>query len=142
MYIFLIGVIRVLYPEFSGFNIYAEVHSWSFFCIVSLIQVLLSRGSTLGHNACRLVLASDDGGSASPVQLVMRHLYLWLFTDLPLIVAGQLMNFRFAFIVDVIILALTAISRIYFVLYFINVILRRGKPMPHDKLSKTHYRAT
>lgn len=34
---------------------------------------------------------------------------------------------------------LTAVSRIYFIWYFINVVLRKGKLMPHDKFSKTLY---
>lgn len=40
------------------------------------------------------------------------------------------------------ILVLVAISRLYFVFYFINVVLRRGKLMPHDRLSGTLYMAT
>ena len=59
-----------------------------------------------------------------------------------LIIAGQLMNVRVAFAVDLIILALTAASRIYFIIYFINVVVRKGKLMPHDKLSRTLYMVT
>ena len=59
-----------------------------------------------------------------------------------LIIAGWLMNGRFAFIVDAMILLLVFISRIYFIIYFINVVLRKGKLMPHDKLSGTLYMAT
>jgi hypothetical protein len=40
------------------------------------------------------------------------------------------------------ILVLVAISRLYFVFYFINVVIRRGKLMPHDRLSGTLYMAT
>ena len=142
VYIFLLGVIRMLYPEFTGYSIYGEVYSWSFFCMTSLVQVLLTKGSTLGHAACRMILVSEDGGAASAGQLIKRYLYLWLFTDLPLIIAGQLMSVRFAFIIDLIILGLTVVSRIYFFMYFINVILRKGKLMPHDKFSRTLYMAT
>ena len=142
VYIFLLGVIRILDPEFTVYSIYGEVYSWSFFCITSLVQVLITKGSTLGHAACRIILVSEDGGVASAVQLIKRYLYLWLFTDLPLIIAGQLMSVRFAFIIDLIILGLTAVSRIYFFIYFINVVLRKGKLMPHDKLSRTLYMAT
>ena len=142
VYIFLLGVIRILYPGFTGYSIYGEVYSWSIFCIASLLQVLITRGSTLGHAACRMILMSEHGGAASAGQLIKRYLYLWLFTDLPLIIAGLLMNVRVSFIVDFIILGLTAVSRIYFFIYFINVVLRKGKLMPHDKLSRTLYMVT
>ena len=89
-----------------------------------------------------MILASEDGGAASAGQLIKRYLYLWLFTDLPLIIAGWLMGIRVAFIVDIIILALTAVSRMYFLIYLINVVLRKGRLMPHDKLSGTLYMVT
>ncbi len=139
VYVFLLGVIRVLDPEFTGYSIYGEVYSWSFFCVISLLQVLFTKGSTLGHAACRMTLMSEHGGTASAWQLIKRYLCLWLFTDLPLIIAGQLMSVRFAFIIDLIILGLTAVSRLYFIIYFVNVVLRKGRLMPHDKLSRTLY---
>ena len=89
-----------------------------------------------------MILVSEDGGIASARQLIKRYLYLLLFTDTPLIIAGWLMSIRFAFIIDIMILGLIFISRIYFFIYFINVILRKGKLMPHDKLSGTLYMAT
>ena len=141
LYIFVIGTVRILNPEFTGFSVYAEVDNWSFFCVMSLAQVLITKGLTLGHAACRMILVSEDGGIASTGQLLKRYLYLMLFTELPLIIAGWLMGGRFAFIVDVVILALVFFSRFYYVLYFINVVLRRGKLMPHDKLSGTLYMA-
>ena len=139
VYIFMLGAVRELNPGFTEYSIYGEVYSWSFFCVASLVQVLLTKGLTLGHAACRIILVSDNGGIASAGQLIKRYLYLWLFTDLPLLIAGQLMYVRSAFIIDLIILGLTAVSRIYFVWYFINIVLRKGKLMPHDKLSKTLY---
>ena len=142
VYIFLLGVIQVLDPEFTGYSIYGEVYSWSFFCITCLVQVLITKGATLGHAACRMILVSEDGGAASAGQFIKRYLYLLLFTDLPLIIAGQLMSVRVSFIIDFIILGLTAVSRIYFFIYFINVVLRKGRLMPHDKLSKTLYMVT
>ena len=30
VYIFFIGVVRLLYPDFDGYSIYGEVYSWSF----------------------------------------------------------------------------------------------------------------
>ena len=142
VYIFMLGAVRELNPGFTEYSIYGEVYSWSFFCVASLVQVLLTKGLTLGHAACRIILVSDNGGMASAWQLIKRYLYLWLFTELPLIIAGQLMNVRFTFAVDVMILLLLFISRIYFFIYLINVVLRKGKLMPHDKLSGTIYMAT
>ena len=49
------------------------------------------------------------------------------------------MGERFSFIIDVMIIVLVVLSRVYFIIYFINVVLRKGKPMPHDKLSGTVY---
>ena len=49
------------------------------------------------------------------------------------------MNRRFSVVVDLVILGLVFLSRIYFILYFINMVFRKGRPMPHDKLSGTHY---
>ena len=141
VYIFLLGAIRELDPGFTEYTIYGEVYSWSFFCITSLLQVLITKGSTLGHAACKVILVSEDGSMASAGQLIKRYLYLWLFTELPLVIAGQLMNVRFAFIVDAMILLLLFISRIYFFIYFINVVLKKGRLMPHDKLSRTLYMA-
>ena len=142
IYLFLLGVVRIMYPGFSGFSIYGEVYSWSFFCIICVVQVLITQGSTLGHGACRMILVSENGEKATTAQYIKRYLYLWLFTDLPLIAAGWLMGRRFTFIIDLIILGLVFISRIYFLLYFVNLVLRKGKPMPHDKLSGTLYMVT
>ncbi len=33
-----------------------------------------------------------------------------------------------------------AVSRIYFLIYFINMAFRKGKLMPHDKFSGTLYK--
>ena len=142
VYLFLVGVIRILYPGFTGYSIYGEVYSWSFFCIVSLIQVLITKGSTLGHASCRMILVSENGGIASAGQLIKRYLYLGLFTEAPLIIAGWLMNARFTVIIDLVILGLIFISRIYFFIYFINAVFVKGRLMPHDKLSRTLYMAT
>lgn len=104
--IFVIGALRFLNPKFTGFSVYAEVDNWTFFCVMSFAQVLITKGSTLGHATCRMILVSEDGGMASRGQLIKRYLYLMLFTELPLIMAGWLMGMRFAFIVDAIIPAL------------------------------------
>ena len=142
LYIFLLGAIRIINPAFTGYSIYGEVYGWSFFCIVSLLQVIITKGLTLGHASCRMILVSENGGFASAGQLIKRYLFLWLFTEMPLIIAGLLMNVRFSFIIDFLILGLIAVSRIYFIMYFINAVFRKGKLMPHDKLSETLYMAT
>ena len=142
LYIFLLGAIRIINPEFTGYSIYGEVYGWTFFCIVSLLQVIITKGLTLGHASCRMILVSENGGFASAGQLVKRYLCLWLFTEMPLIIASLLMNVRFAVIIDLLILGLTVASRIYFIMYFINAVFRKGKLMPHDKLSGTLYMAT
>lgn len=69
-YIFFIGAVRLLYPEFDGYSIYGEVYSWSLFCLISLVQVLITKGLTLGHAACRMVLVSENGGITSAWQLI------------------------------------------------------------------------
>lgn len=142
LYIFIVGVIRILKPGFNGYYVYGEVYSWSFFCLISLVQVLTTKGLTLGHAVCRMILVSENGEIASSKQIIKRYLYLWLFTEPPLFIAGWLMNVRVAFIVDVLILVLVFISRAYFIFYFINALFRKGKQMPHDKLSKTLYMLT
>ena len=142
LYIFLIGAVQLLNPEFTGYSFYGEVFGWTFFCILSLVQVLATKGLTLGHAACRMILVSENGGFASAGQLIKRYLFLWIFTDVPLIIAGLLMNVRSAFAVDILILGLTAVSRVYFLVYLVNVVFRKGKLMPHDKLSGTVYMAT
>ena len=142
VYIFFIGVVRILYPEFEGYSIYGEVYSWSLFCLISLVQVLITKGLTLGHAACRMVLVSENGGIASAWQLTKRYMYLWLFTEAPLIIADWLMDERFSFYIDVMIIGLVLLSRVYFFIYFINIAVRKGKSMPHDKLSGTVYMAT
>ena len=137
--IFLYGAIRIVKPDFDGYPIYGEFYNWSFFCLISLAQVLLTKGKTLGHAACRLILVSDNGGAASAGQLIKRYAYLLLFTEPPLLLAGWLMNRRFAFIIDLVILGLVFLSRIYFIMYFINMVFRKGRSMPHDRLSRTRY---
>lgn len=69
LYLFVTGAIRIINPEFTGLSMYAEVDSWSFFCAFSLVMVLITRGSTLGHAACRTILVSEDGSMASAGQL-------------------------------------------------------------------------
>ena len=142
LYIFLVGAAQILNPAFTGYSIYGEVDGWTLFCILSLVQVLATRGSTLGHASCRMILVAENGGFASAGQLIKRYLFLWIFTDVPLIIAGLLMNVRSAFVIDILIMGLTALSRVYFLVYLVIVMFGNGKLMPHDKLSGTVYMAT
>lgn len=140
LYGFLLGLLRILIPSFTNTSTYEETFGWTFFCILSLLQVVMTKGSTLGHAICRMVLVSEDGGIDSTKQLVKRYLYLWLFTDLPFIIASWLTSGQFTILNnDLIALGLLLAARLYFIWYFINIVFRKGALMPHDKLSGTYY---
>lgn len=142
LYIFILGVLRILSLNFTNCVIFGQVFSWSFFCVLSLIQVVLTKGSTLGHAICRIILVAKDGYIASTGQMVNRYLYLWLFTGLPMIIVGWLTSGQFTIHNnDCIFLTLIAVSKYYFVWYIINIVFRRGVLMPHDRLSGTQYMA-
>ena len=78
----LIGGLKIMIPESGNTISYGLFSSWTFFCLYCLIQVILTKGSTLGHGLCRMVLVSEKGGVATTGQFVKRYLYLWLFTRL------------------------------------------------------------
>ena len=142
LYEFLIGVLFVVMPGFTDSSIYSMVYRWSFFCVFSLVQVLLTRGYTLGHAICRMILVSGDGSAATASQLIKRYLCLWLFTGFPIIIAGWLSNGQFGPARDFAVILLYLASRIYFVIYFIKeAVLKGERPMAHDKLSGTVYMA-
>ena len=139
---FLNGALIVLIPGFKAYTNYVLTDHWTFFCIFSLVQVLLSRGYTLGHAICRMILVSKDGSAASAAQIVKRYFFLWLFTDFPLIIAELLNNGQSETTIDIVIILLFAASRLYFVIYFIKeAVLKGERPMAHDKLSGTVYMA-
>ena len=139
----IIGGLAIVFPELIDFSDYGLSYNWTFFCVLSLIQVVLTGGSTLGHVICRMVLVSENGGRASTGQLVKRYLYLWLFTEFPFLIAGWLTDGRFGpFNNDFMILVLLAISRLYFAAYIIIVVFGKNARMPHEKLSGTYYMAT
>ena len=115
--------------------------NWTFFCIVSLVTALLTKGSTLGHLLSRMTLVSDDGGVASKWQIVKRYLFIWLFTQVPHLIIYRLTD---GSIIDIeahgtLVTILMLLRRAYFYWYFINAVFLKGAPMPHDKLSKTRY---
>ena len=139
---FLNGALIVLIPGFKAYTNYVLTYHWTFFCIFSLVQVLLSRGYTLGHAICRMILVSKDGSAATAAQIVKRYFFLWLFTDFPLIIAELLNNGQSGTIKTYAIILLLVASRMYFVIYFIKeAVLKGERPMAHDKLSGTVYMA-
>ena len=139
----LLGGFAILFPKLIDYTQYAQVNNWTFFYLICLIQVVLTGGSTLGHGICRMVLVSESGGAASIGQLVKRYLYLWLFTGCPLIIAGWLADGPFGPLDNpFIILALYALSRLYFAAYAVIVVFGKNARMPHEKLSGTYYMAT
>ena len=142
LFVFLNGALFVVIPEFKDYSIYSLVYHWTFFCVFSLLQVLLTKGYTLGHAVCRMILVSRDGSVATAGQLIKRYFYLWLFTDFPLIIVGWPMNGHFGAVDGPLAIVLLLASRIYFVIYFVKeAVLRGERPMAHDKLSRTAYMA-
>lgn len=140
LYGFLLGLLGILIPAFASSSATEQTYLWTFFCILSLVQVLMTKGSTLGHAICRMTLVSEKGGIASTGQLVKRYLYLWLFTDFPFMIVCWLTSGQFTILNnDLITLGLLVAARLYFFWYFINIVFRKGALMPHDKLSGTCY---
>ncbi len=139
---FLCGVLVIVIPGFNDYFIYRWEFSWTFFCVFSLLQVLITRGYTLGHAVCRMILVSKDGSAASAVQLVKRYLCLWLLTDLPYIAVNWLTSGQFGPVNDYVKLLLLFAARLYFMIYFIKEpVLKGERPMAHDKFSGTVYMA-
>lgn len=143
LYLFLRGALLLLMPEAPEYSVYEPFNSWSFFCLFSLAQVLLTGGRTLGHALCRMTLASPSGERAAPWQLAKRYVLLWSFTELPLIAVKALPVSGDSFLLDIGFLLLFLATRVYFVSYALRTLFgRNGKPLPHDRLSKTAYLAT
>lgn len=140
LFLFIDGAVTLLFPEAAKYEAEGWARLWTGFCIVSLLQVLLTRGTTLGHAICHMTLASEDGGTATSAQLIKRYVCLWLFIELPVIAAEWLTSGQFAFINDYIAVGLDLISGVYFYIYLARQFFKRvEKPMPHDKLSRTKY---
>lgn len=177
LYLFICGSVAVLTPDAEETFFYGALYNWTFYCLFSLVQILLTGGVTLGHAICRMTLVSDvaartskrrrlagllsagrsaagqvtvgrksskqiQNGRASAGQLIKRYLYLWLFTELPLVIVALIAEGRFGFLSDFMIIGLLLLSRAYFVAYFIFEVFRKEAiPMPHDRLSGTTYRS-
>lgn len=140
LYLIIRGIVLLFIPEAPSISISEWIYNWSFFCIFSLIQVLLTKGFTLGHAICRTILVSSDGTRATKGKLIMRYLYLWMFTELPLFILDLSLNWNFLYNNDSLVLILLFFSRFYFLYYFYNEVIRKNaKLMPHDRLSKTVY---
>jgi len=70
------------------------------------------------------------------------YVFLWLFTDFPIIIARWLADGQSESVNAFVLLFLLLVSRIYFVIYFIKeAVLKGERPMAHDKLSGTAYMA-
>ena len=157
LYSVICGGIAFLTPDMEETFANGAIYDWTFYCLFSLVQVLMTGGVTLGHAICRMTLVSDAearkskrltsskqivNGRASAGQLIKRYLYLWLFTDLPLIIVNLIADAKFEFINSFMILGLLLLSRAYFIAYFIFEVFRKeAVPMPHDRLSGTTYRS-
>ena len=132
----------IVIPGFKGYSIYSLGHYWTFFCVFSLVQVLLTKGCTLGHAVCRMILVSRDGSTATAGQLIKRYFCLWLFMGLPLLLVGWLTSGQSGDIYDILTLLLLLALRTYFVIYFVKeAVLKGERPMAHDRLSGTAYMA-
>ena len=136
----LFGGISILTQGSENHFIYSLFSSLTFFYLYCLIQVILTKGSTLGHGLCRMVLVSDKGGAATTGQFVKRYLYLWLFTELPMLPArmmtgGPLETPIYSFLF----MALVLISRLYIAAYLIIAVSQKSVRMPHERLSGTFY---
>lgn len=143
LYEFLSGAVIVMYPGISENILYKGINDWTFFCLFSLLQVLVTGGTTFGHAICRMTLTSVEEGKASPWQLIVRYVCLWLFTEVPMIFLSWITDRQFEFMNEYVTLALLVAARLYFFLYFFQQIIRRGaNPMPHDRLSGTVYIST
>ena len=139
---FIFGVLEfLLLRNVDAYKDFIAFFFWTAVLIISLIQVLITGGGTLGHVLCRIMIVSADGGRASKKQLCLRYLFLWLFTDCPILIASLLSNL-FKDIPGVIIIVLNVVSYVYFAIYIVNVLFRKNTfMMPHDKLSGTVYAA-
>ena len=143
-YIFLRGLVNLFLPTAIRMHKYDWAGFWTFFCVYSLIQVLITDGSTLGHAICHVILVREDGGYASRGQLFRRYLYVWLFAVLPLFVAEWLTGPPFTRWVqnDFVLIFIVLASRVYMIEYFVNEMCRKGaRRMAHDRLSGTNYMA-
>ena len=116
---------------------------WTLLCAASLLQVLVTRGMTLGHAICRMTLVSKDGRPARWWRLIWRYVLLWLLTEGPLVAVIWLTESPYAGNLSrYVLLGLMLTPALYPCAYFLNEFLRGGAhPMPHDTLSGTRYAA-
>ena len=139
----LVGGIAVLAPDYENHIVYKLLFSsWTFLYLYCLVQVIFTKGSTLGHGLCRMVLVSEKGGVATTGQFVKRYLYLWLFAEFPMLLARMMLIAKLEMVCNGIpFLALALASRLYFAAYLIIVVRQKNVRLPHEKLSGTFYMA-
>ena len=135
LYVFLRYILIRANPELSIYFEEGYEFYWSLFCLVSLIQVLLSNGFTLGHMICGIRLVSAN---KSRLSYILRYFIIWLFTDGLLLLRQYLTN-NIIINSDISFL-LIIISRLYLLIYFfIQLFSKENKKMLHDKISKCEY---
>ena len=140
LFTFLQGVALILFHGGAEASGSAASRVWSFFCVFCLVQVLLTRGYTLGHALCRLRLRSTDGKAASAKQMIKRYGILWCFIELTSILSGVLRRGIPAMEDSWIPFFLVSVSDLYVFVYFLRELFgRQQKGMPHDKWSDTAY---
>lgn len=139
IYTFIQGVQSLLMPD-SPVTDTAMSRTWSFFCVFCLLQVLLTRGYTVGHAVCRMVLVSSDGKTASVTQMIKRYLCLWGFIELTSILGTLLRRAEVQLLDGWLPLMLFTVSDLYLIIYFFRGLFgKEQKSMPHDRLSGTVY---
>ncbi len=136
----LAGGIADLFDPGAGERLDTMTNYWNAFCLLYLLQVLLTRGVTIGHAVCRMRLVSEDGSLPPRRRLFLRYLLLWLFTALPVTIAEAFSNGLPKPVNVYLVIGSYAVSRLYFLYYFFREVFpRKAKPMPHDRLSRTVY---
>ena len=142
VFIVLRGLIVYVMPQLEKLADDASAYFWTVFCLFSFLQTLVSKGYTVGHAICRMVLVSEDGRYVTNRQLLKRYASLWAFTELPEIIADYLTSGGFAFMNDWTKIGFFILARSYFIIYFVNIVFKKGTiSMPHDRIAGTVYMA-
>ncbi|MBO4360012.1 MAG: VanZ family protein [Eubacteriaceae bacterium] len=141
LYTFMQGAQSILDPDSAALTDTAMSRTWSFFVVFCLLQVLLTKGYTVGHAVCRMRLSAADGKSATVWQMVKRYFILWCFIDLSSLLGTLLRNSSWQEVNDSWLpLILITVSDMYLIVYFLRGMFgKQQKPMPHDRWSGTAY---
>ncbi|MBR2524692.1 MAG: VanZ family protein [Clostridiales bacterium] len=123
-----------------GFFVDGIISFWSMFCLMSILQIIVFKGATLGHAICRITLVSTDGRRPAAGQIVKRYVMLWLFLEAPAIILHLIPFGEMNLIKSVLVLVLYLLIPFYVYWYFINIVCLRGERiLPHDRISGTTY---